>query len=180
MSLKKIDAQIKRITTNAQKLNVLIHDVGMMILEHAREHGDCTRALALVKAMPASHRRTMLVAWFDKYSPIRVILSNDKVGMLKDSAKGFVAFNLDGAAAEPFYLIAEATPEAKPFDLAAMIRFVEQTAKRIEKQVEEGRVSEQDVPTAQRLIEQIKAVKVERVVPANDPNNLELHPAANG
>lgn len=179
MSLKKIDSNIKRIVTNAAKLNVLIHETALLVLGHAAEHGDCTRALALVKAMPASHRRTMLIAWFDKYSPIRVILANDKVGMLKDTAKGFVAFNVEGATAEPFYAIAEATPEKPPFDLNAMLKFIESAAKRVQTQIDEGRVPDADVSTAQALIASIKAVKVERVVPANDPNNIELAPAAN-
>ena len=174
MSLKLIDKNIKTITTNAQKVNVLIHSTGMLILRHANEHGDCTRALSLVKAMPASMRRTMLVAWFEKYSPIRVIESNDKVGMLKDSAKGFVAFNIEGADAEPFYVIAGKTPEVKPFDLAAMLKFIEGSVKRVEKQLSEGNVPDADRSTAEALLAQMKGVKIEKIVPANDPNKLVL------
>jgi len=179
MSLKIIDKNLRTITTNASKLNGLIHDTGMLILAHAMEHGDCTRALSLVKAMPASMRKTMLVAWFEKYSPIRVIEANGKVGMLKDSAKGFVPFNLEGAAAEPFYVIAERTPEAKPFDLAAMMKFVEATVKRIEKNVTEGNVPDADRSTAEALLEQMRGIKVTKVVADNDPNNIPLVDIAN-
>jgi len=72
--MKTIKANLKKIGLSGHKLNVLIHDTGVLIMEHAKEHKDgADTALALVKAMPASMRRTMLIAWFNEFSPIRVI-----------------------------------------------------------------------------------------------------------
>lgn len=172
-TLKTIDKNIKTITTNAAKLNRLIHDTGMMIMRHAQEHGDCTRALTLVRAMPASMRRTMLVAWFDKYSPIRVLLSDknsDRVGILKKDAKNYVEWNLEGAEAEPFYEIAEATPEKPALDFEALLAMVQRLAKQIDKKVEEGAVLDKDVESAKALARAVSGLKVSRVsaTPVND------------
>ncbi len=186
MSLKKIDSNIKRIVTNANKLNMLIHETGMLVLEHAAEHGDCTRALTLVKAMPASMRRTMLILWFNTYSPIRVNLNNDKVGLLKDGAKGYVPFNIDGARETPFFQLAEENPE-KSYDFAALVKMVERIGKQIEKKIEDGKVPAEDVPSAKAIAVRVAGLKFERMPvakqePANETNTVvnrstEVRPA---
>jgi hypothetical protein len=159
MSLKNIDSNIKRITTNAKKLNDLIHSTAMLVIEHAKEHGDCTRALSLVKAMPASMRRTMLVLWFDTYTPIRVVEKNDKVGILKQAAKGYVEWDIDGAAATPFYELAEQNAEEKTYDYAALVAMVERLGKQIDKKIEEGKVPVEDYEKAKALARSVAGLK---------------------
>lgn len=166
MSLKKIDANIKTVTTNAAKLNTLIHETGVMVLEHAKEHGDCTRALSLVKAMPASMRRTMLVLWFETYSPIRVKFTADKVGILKADAKNFTDWDIEGAKATPFFELAEQNPE-KSYDFEALVKMVQGLAKQIEKKVEEGKVPDADKASALALAAKVSGLKLGRVA-AND------------
>ncbi len=144
MTLKKIDANIRLITTNAAKLNGRIHDTAVLIAAHANEHGDCTRALTLVKAMPASMRRAMLILWFNTFTPIRVSLANDKVGMLKDGQKAFVAFNLVGGEAVPFYELAKAEKEAEDATLDDVREMIERLSKRVAKLVTEGKVAAND------------------------------------
>jgi len=163
MSLKVIDKNIKTITTNAAKLNVLIHQTAMLIMGHAKEHGDCSRALTLVNAMPASMRRTMLVAWFDKYSPIRVVQTNNRVGILKATAKNYVEWNLEGADAEPFYELAEAIPEKPALDFAALVEMVKRLGKTIEKKIDDGAVVDTDIESAKALARAVSGLKVERV-----------------
>lgn len=134
--LKAIDKAIASFTTNAGKLNRQCHTIAMGIMHHAFATGDCTRALALAKAMPASMRRTMLIAWFVKYSPITVKLGDEeKVGLNK--GKNAAKFDLEGADGEPFYELAEKQPEEKNFDLATLIKMVEGLTKRIEGKLEE-------------------------------------------
>ena len=174
MSLKKIDSAIKRIITNSTKLNMLIHTTAMAIAEHAKEHGDCTRALSLVKAMPASMRRTMLVLWFNTYTPIRVVLANDKVGMLKDSAKTFTPFDLDAGNETPFFDLAEQNPEAGDLDFDKMVALVKALGSRIEKKLEEGKVKDEDRESAAVIARTVSGLRFERVKAANDPNNLTL------
>ena len=179
MSLKKIDGNIARIGATGEKLNILIHTTAMLIAQHAAKHGDCTRALVLAKAMPASMRRTTLISWFAKYTPIRVVLVNDVVGMMKKEEKGFTPFALEKADAKPFYKIAETTPEAAaPLDFLKLVAMVESIGKRIDKSVEEGKVSEDDIPSAKAITAQLKALSFKRVkaVVANDqaPSNPKL------
>lgn len=163
MSLKVIDKNIKSVATNASKLNLLIHNTGILILEHAKEHGDCTRALSLVKAMPASMRKTMLVLWFSTYSPIRVMEKNDKVGMLKDTAKGYTPFDIEAARETAFFDLAEQNPE-KTYDFKALVALVERLGKTIEKKIEDGKVPEEDKASAEAIAAQIKSLNFKRVV----------------
>lgn len=156
-NLKKIDSNIKLIITNAAKLNTRIHETAVMIAEHAKEHGDCTRALTLVKAMPASMRRTMLVLWFETFTPIRVKLNADKVGILKADAKTFTDWDIEGGKAKPFYELAEETPE-KSYDFEALVKLVERLGKSIEKKVEEGKVPANDVEKAKDIASKVKAL----------------------
>lgn len=168
MSLKKIDSQIKRVTTNGAKLNQLIHSTAMLIAQHAADHGDCTRALTLVKAMPASMRRTMLVLWFNTFTPIRVIFQNDKVGMVKETAKGFTPFDLEAGEATPFYELAEQNAEKEPLDFDKLIALLPALAKRIEKKIENGEVAEEAVPVGQQIANTLAALTFRRPEAAND------------
>lgn len=169
MSLKKIDANLVRITRDGDKLNQLVHTTAMMVMNHAIKSGDCTRALSLVMAMPASYRRTTLVKWFDKFSPIRVVLVNNVVGMLKKDDKGYKPFDLVKADAEPFYLIAEKVAEEKPaMDLAALKKWLESQAKALEKRAEEGKIAPEEILTAKAVAEQLRSIKVTHVAAQND------------
>lgn len=148
--------RFQRITTNAEKLNIYIHETAMMIASHAKEHGDCSIANNLVMAMPASHRRSMLIAWFAKYTPIVVKDDPNWVAkMHKEGTKLFVPFNLEEGNLEPFYKIAEMVPEKAPLDLAALIAMIKKMGPRIQKDIENGRIVSTDVDAALALSKQI-------------------------
>jgi hypothetical protein len=168
MSLKIIDKNIRTITTNANKLNILIHETAMLVANHAKEHGDCTRALTLVKAMPASMRRTMLVMWFDTFTPIRVVLVNDKVGIAKENTKLFKPWDLELGNETPFYTLAEQNPEGKEMDFDKIVALIAGLAKRIEKQADDGKVKEDDIASAKAIAAQLSAMKFARVTADND------------
>jgi hypothetical protein len=157
-NLKKIDANIRLITTNGAKLNARIHDTAMLIAAHAAEHRDCTRALTLVKAMPASMRRSMLVEWFHTFTSIRVNVGGDKVGLLKADAKNFVAFDLKAGAAKPFYEMAKEKPEAEDLTLEDAIIAMERLVKRLQKSVDDGKVAANDSEAIVAKIASLKAV----------------------
>lgn len=170
MSLKTIDGNIKRIVTNAAKLNQLIHTTAMLIVEHAKEHGDCTRAQTLVNAMPASMRKTMLVLWFSTFTPI-VVKADDtawNAKMHKEGTKLFVPFDLDAARETPFFTLAEQNPEAKILDFAALVKLVEGLGKRIESKIEKGEVKEEDKASAKAIADRINSLKFEPVKADND------------
>jgi len=168
MSLKKIDANLVRITTNGAKLNILIHETAMLIMKHTIKSGDCTRALALVNAMPASMRRTTLVTWFTKYSPIRVVFANNVVGMLKKDEKGYTPFNLAKAEANPFYQIAENTAEPGLLDFDKFIKMVQAMAKREAAKVDEGKAKPEDAASIKAACEAIAALKFTRIMSVAD------------
>jgi len=159
-SLKAIDKNIALVATNANKLNSLIHTTALAIFDHAKEHGDCTRALALVKAMPASMRRTMLIQWFSDYSPITVKLASGKspeaVGL--NRGKNANDWNRPAAVATPFYDLAEQNPEDKEYDLAALIKMVQAISKRIGKKIDDGKVAANDIDKARELARKIDVI----------------------
>ena len=177
MSLKLIQKNIKTIVVNAAKLNVLIHETGLLIIGHAIEHGDCSPAKDLVNAMPASMRRTMLKAWFERFSPIRFNMSEGlavKVGMLKPEAKTYTPFDVPGGEATPFFQIAEENPE-KTYDFAALLKLVERLPALIEKKIEGGKVPAEDILSAQAMAVKLSALKFDRVF-ANDDAKAPVVP----
>ena len=180
-TLKQIDGAIAKFATSAAALNEQCHTVAMMIFRHAAPKdagpdcegtGDCTRAVKLVRAMPASFRRTMMIEWFAKNSPIRIKLgdSGDKCQYdpkysKLSAAEKLACWNLERANSERFYELADKIPEVKVFNLAAMIRFVESIGKRIEKEVEKGAIPANDMDTALALQVKLQALSVTPVKP---------------
>ncbi len=156
MSLKKINAGIRAIATSAARVNERIHEVAVLIAAHANEHGDCTPAGRLVEAMPASMRRSMLVLWFNTFTPIRVNLSTFKTGMLKAEQKGFVAFDVEAGTAKPFYSLAKDKPEAGDTTLADVNKAVASLIARLTKRVDDGKSAAND---ADAIVERIAALK---------------------
>lgn len=192
-TLKNIDKAIARFATSAAAVNVMAHSVAMMIFRHAAPEavgadcagtGDCTRAVKLVRAMPASFRRTMMIEWFKKNTPIRVKLSDsgDKCeydpAYKKLTAEEKVgAWNLENANIEPFYDIAEKTAEEKPeITFEALVKMVEGLAKRITTAVTENKVAAHDVLSAQAIVGKLEGLRITRVKP--EPANEEAPAAA--
>ena len=106
-NLKNIDSRITSIRKRSGSLRTSIAECAVLIVEHAKEHGDCSRALKLCEAVPMASERVKLVQWFGLYSPINVTWAKDadkrRVGMRKMDAKGYNPFNLDGARVNPYY-----------------------------------------------------------------------------
>jgi hypothetical protein len=104
----------------------------------------------------------MLVLWFDTFTPIRISLTNDKVGILKETAKKYVAWDVEGATATPFYELAEKNPE-KVYDFATLVKLVERLGKQIEKKIEDGKVPAEDVESAKAIAVKVSALRFDRV-----------------
>lgn len=187
ITLKQIDEKRALVRSMGRELNGLIHEIAMMIFYHAapkeisddcQGSGDCTRAVKLVRDMPASMRRTTLIAWFTEYTPIRIKLSDngDKCEfdpkykkLSKEDKLGW--WKLEEAAETPFYDIAERVPEEKSYDFAALLKMVERLGSQIQKKVDEGKVKPEDVPSALALVTAVSGLKVERVKPTADNEN---------
>lgn len=179
--LKTIDANIVTIRKSGDAFNQLVHETGLLILAHAQAHGDCTRALTIVKAMPASIRRTILVKWISKYSPIRVVDKNDKVGILREGKdKAFTPYDLEGAASEPWFEMADKTPEKELYDFAALLEMARRLGKTIDKKITDGKVVGEDIDSAKRIVAALSSFTVVPVVPANESfdTNIEVKEGA--
>lgn len=170
-TLKQIDALIKRVRTNGEKLNALIHEAGVLVLEHAAEHGDCSRAQALVMAMPASMRRTSLIAWFSQFSPIVVKNSDDWDAKMHkpQTASGadnplFRPFDIEGAKAKPFWQIANENKEREPASFESLLQQFERLAKRIEKQIDDNMIVEGDVDKAKAMVRVLEGLDLKSMV----------------
>lgn len=187
VTLKQIDTQIGQVKSLGREYNTLIHETALMIFYHAAPKeisddcvgaGNCTRAVKLVRAMPASMRRTTLIAWFKEFTPIRIKLSDngDKCefdpAYKKLSKEDKLAWwKLEEAGETPFYEIAENVPEEKSYDFAALLKMVERLGSQIQKKVDEGKVKPEDVPSALALVTAVSGLKVERVKPKADNTN---------
>lgn len=133
-----INKAIKSIATTAAKLNIAIHDCAVMCMTHAREYGDASGAARLVDAMPMSHRRSLLISWFGKNSPV-TIEKNAKTGLMKAHLAGKAeerVWNIEAAKATPFFDMPEAAkePEVPTFDglVSNVYAFIAKTKKAAE------------------------------------------------
>src|ERR1700747_1334371 len=168
-TLKQIDANIVLVRTNSAALNELIQNTAMDILEHARQHKDCTRAQQLVNAMPRSFRRSILIEWFATFSPIVTKDSDDwNAKMHKPDSKLFRPFDLEGAAAKPWYEMAEDKPE-KAYDFAELVKMVSRLSSAIDSKIKNGKVPEKDVPSAEAIVAKLAGLSFQHITPA-EPN----------
>lgn len=187
-TLKQIDKKIATFSTNRKRLQLLGHEIAMLILNHAAPSaagpnaegtGDCTRALKLAKEMPKSWQ-VQLQNWFTLYSPIRVVAKNDKCEYAPEYKKTvdnkpvlsaeekLTWWKLEEAAQTPFFDLEEPDATVTLLDFAAMVKMIEQMTKKVENRIEKGEVKPDDVPSAQAFVAQLSALKLARVAPANE------------
>lgn len=173
-SNKIIDRKIASFITSRDKLKNLGHDIAMLIFDHAMEHGDCTRAIKLAVALPNSWQPQM-EAWFKAFSPIRVVIKNDKCefdpAFKKATSENKAGFwDRESALATPFFDLMEEPKVDKVLDFAALVALVQRVGKQIEKKVEEGKVAPEDVESAKSIARTVSGLSFNRVLPvsAND------------
>lgn len=184
ITFKQIDAKIATFVTNRDALKSLGHEVAMMIVRHAAPaslpdcdgSGDVSRALKLAQVMPKSWA-VQLCEWFAEYTPIRVIPKNDKCGLTDDYKKldkkdKPAEWDLEGAAANPFYDMVEPDPAAKMYDFNKLLQMVQRIATQIDKKVEKGEVKPEDVESAKAIAATIHGLRFTPVpVAIDEPAN---------
>jgi hypothetical protein len=159
MDLKTIDRNIKAVKTNGAKWNLLVHTTAVAILEHALAHGDCTRALALVEAMPLSTKRASLIEWFAEYSPIGMNVKERKVRFHKPEAKLYNPFNIDKARDNPWFERDSAKKEDLPdTTLEEAHKKLFKLAAFFQKRLEEGEVANDDREAISGVVTDLKAL----------------------
>lgn len=145
-----IIADITKVVTADGKLDITIHNLAVECLEHAQQHGDFTLFARLIGDVKTAggvsygrgvrSRRLGLLEWAIKFSPIRV--NGDGVmGVLPETSKVYVPFNIEAAQATPFYdLLGEAGRRTtnNPFGIQQMLGRIGSFSKAIDKAVEAG------------------------------------------
>lgn len=187
ITLKEIDSRLSTVKTMGRDFNTYIHDTAMMISLHAAPKdassdasgsGNCTRAVKLVRNMPASMRRTMMILWFETFTPIRIKLSDNgdrceydpKYKKLTPEDK-LSWWKLEEAAETAFYDLADTVNETdKTYNLAALLEMIKRVSKQITSKIDDGKVAVADLPGANALIAAISAIALP-VVKAKADNN---------
>lgn len=159
MNLKKIDANIALVKVNGLAFNLLVHDTIIGILVHAQATGDCTRALALVNAMPKSTKRGAVINTFADYSPIGMNVKEQKVRFHKPEAKAYKPFDIKAAKANPWYERDEVKTEDLPdTTLEQAHKYIFQLAAKLTKRLDNGEVAANDRDAIVGVITDLKAL----------------------
>jgi hypothetical protein len=123
-SLKAINARIKSIAGTAAQLNNTIHNTAVACAEHALAYGDTDQCARLLDALPTSHRRSLLISWFEGFTAIG-LGKNAKSGLMKAHLRGKAEerdamWNIEAGKATPFYAMPEAENEPDVPTLASI------------------------------------------------------------
>jgi hypothetical protein len=176
LTLKQIDGEITTFTTSRKALETHGHNIAMMILRHAAPaevnadcsgSGDCTRALKLAQAMPKSWCAG-LEEWFKLFSPIRVVTKNGKCEfdpaykkLSKDEKLTW--WKLEDAAMTSFIdLEPDMNSNAKPLDLAALLKLLERQADGLDKKAEDGKIVDHDVAIAVQMAAELRKLAAKK------------------
>lgn len=103
--------RINSIRTRGARIDRDIHETGVDCMIHARDHGDVTLLTRLSEAMPKSSRRKAMVAWVIAHAPLKYNTNEEKFTLNKKRAKEDGAWQIEEAAATPFW---EFTQEKAP------------------------------------------------------------------
>lgn len=159
-SLKAINSNISKIRGAGSKLNDAIHTTGLMILAHSQAYNDCTGAARLVDAMPKTHRRALVIKWFEMFSPIVIDKKGDQMNahLAKDGSPKNKKYNIEGAKANPFHNLPEVQNEPGLFTFEDLQDAINRLVARAERMLKDNRVAAGDIDTVKARIVPLKAV----------------------
>lgn len=171
----------KSIVTQTDKVNKYIHETALMIFDHAKETGDCRELHNFYTALPHSHRREQVLLWFATFSPIGYNKSTGLTGFIPAYKKATdeekeAMWQRDAADAAPWYELAKQNPETPVLGFDELVAMVKRISKQIEKRVEEGKVREEDIPSAHAIADQVSKLSFKRVKIETPANETEAAP----
>lgn len=154
LNLKQIKHNIRLIKGAGEKLDTRVHETGVSILEHAREHGRWTDIQSLYEALPKSGRRKAFVKWVVDHSPL---IFDDKLGKFAKSKASKREYDVDGANATPFWDYTKEVVQTLNVDnLLNIEQLIAQAYKRIQSAQEKGAPIEGDINAFRQRAEQFK------------------------
>lgn len=140
MELREINRRIVGLRHRRNGLRIAIQELGVGIIEHANEHGDCTAAARMLREVEP-RLRTQINKWFGLYSPIKVhigkAVNEDKARFRKPEQDGYNAFNIDGARANNWWEV-ETPKKTKSYNIVTFREDLQSLLKRYEKRIEDG------------------------------------------
>lgn len=151
-----ISRDITKVSAVDATFDITVHNLAVETLQHAFIYGDFTLFAQLVGNCKTAggvsfgkgvqSRRLALIEWAAKWSPIRV--NGDSImGLLPSTAKAYVAFNIEGAQATPFYEgAAEVARRTKnnPFDVAVILGRLGSFNTAIDNAIEKGSLNDDE------------------------------------
>jgi hypothetical protein len=156
MDLKAIDKNIVSIRKGGKAFNELVQSTIVGVMRHAKDHGDCTRALTLVLAIPENFKmRAKVIEHFRAYSPIGMNAKEGKVHIRKD--QNAPKWNIEGAEANPFYIVQENEREALPdttFD--NFVSMIEAVLDKVSRKVEKNKVAANDADAIKQRVREVR------------------------
>lgn len=148
-NLKKIDAKIRGIATRGQSFRQAVQDCAVMIVAHAAESNDCSRALILAAAIPMASDRVRFINWLSIVSPINVTFTADvakrRVGLRKSDSKAYNPFNVDKAKTLMYWEVGKTDDEQTEEMTASVVNtLILKLAKKLRREMDEGHVAAND------------------------------------
>lgn len=138
LTIKQINLNIRAIAKFGLKLDIMLHETGVAIMQHAETHGDYTAVNRMLAVFPKNSRKLAYIAWFEAHTPFNY---DAKLEAFKRPKNAKRAFMIEEATAVPFWEYSkEVAPKVK--DIDAMIAFV---VKSITKALEEGKEVKGDI-----------------------------------
>jgi hypothetical protein len=167
--LKSLRDKIDRAIQADEKTDAHLHGLAVSCLRLAADHGDFTMFARLIGDCKTAggevfergvrSRRLALLEWVKEFSPIR-INGDGVMGLLKPTAKGYVAFDVNRADANPFWTLqaeADRRKQDRPFDLSTISGRISGISKAIDKAVEKGTVTPEDETVMRELAQSLNA-----------------------
>lgn len=173
-SNKAIKSRCRTIRQSAKRFNDYVHETGLMVMRHTIAYGDCTAAAWLMDALPKSIKREALQQWFEKFSPIAVHLDKQghmKAHLRKPESKQYNDWDIDAAAANPWYTMEKALKEDAA--LLGYEQFMADFSKYVERMEtnakDEKKTKPEDSATILKFVAKLRTVKMNF---AQDEQNL--------
>lgn len=146
---KKIDSLIRGIAARTIAYREAVQAAAVMIVEHAKDTNDCSRALKLVAAVGMASDRVKLIAWFGLVAPINITFTSDvtkrRVGLRKTDSKAYNPFNIDMAKATKYWTVGKSDDDqTEEMTAGAVNTLILKLAKKLRRELDEGHVAAND------------------------------------
>lgn len=157
MNLREIDNAIGGLRTSRKNYEAKTQEIALAIIRHAKDHGDCTRALRLCLVL-GKREQSQMVNYLAAFSPIKVTLGKDatkhKVKFAERDSKTYNDFNIDGAEAIHWLAWGKPPKAPKEYSLTSFREDLQKLLKRYETMIKDGKVDD-----AEDVVEDIRAFR---------------------